>query len=63
MIGRPTGSAAWPWPEARLTYANAALPEVLLAAGEHLGDTRALDDGLLLLDWLVATETATGTSR
>ena len=57
-IGRPTGSGAWPWPEARLTYANAALPEVLLAAGEHLGDARALDDGLRLLGWLVDLETS-----
>jgi hypothetical protein len=56
-IGRPTGSGAWPWPEARLTYANAALPEVLIAAGEHLDDERALDDGLQLLTWLVDVET------
>ena len=59
-IGRPTGSHAWPWPEARLTYANAAVPEVLLAAGEHLGDRQALDDGLLLLGWLVDLETRYG---
>lgn len=57
VIGRPTGNAAWPWPESRLTYANAALPEALLAAGEHLGDARALDDGLHLLGWLVDVET------
>ena len=57
VIGRPTASASWPWPEARLTYANAALPDTLLAAGEHLGDARALDDGLTMLGWLVAVET------
>jgi hypothetical protein len=57
VIGRPTGSAAWPWPEPRLTYANAALPEALIAAGEHLGDARALDDGLYLLAWLLDIET------
>ena len=28
---------AWPWPEPRLTYANAVLPEALLAAGHALG--------------------------
>jgi hypothetical protein len=56
-IGRPAGRPTWPWPEARLTYANAALPEVLIAAGEHLGDERALDDGLQLLGWLVDLET------
>ena len=57
VIGRPTGSATWPWPEARLQYANAALPEALIAAGEHLGDARALDDGLHLLAWLLDIET------
>lgn len=57
MIGRPTGNGAWPWPESRLTYANAALPEALIAAGEHLGDGRALDDGLELLGWLLDIET------
>jgi len=57
VIGRPTGSASWPWPEARLTYANAVLPEALIAAGEHLGDTPALDEGLYLLGWLLDIET------
>jgi hypothetical protein len=57
LVGRPTGSHTWPWPEARLRYANAALPEALLAAGEHLGDARALDDGLRLLGWLLENET------
>lgn len=57
VIGVPTGSAAWPWPEPRLAYANAALPEALIAAGEHLGDMRSLDDGLQLLGWLLEVET------
>jgi hypothetical protein len=56
-IGTQTGSAAWPWPEARLTYANAILPEALIVAGEHLGDTQALDEGLHLLGWLLDIET------
>jgi hypothetical protein len=58
-IGRPS-DGRWSWPEPRLTYANAALPEALLAAGEHLGDARALDDGLALLGWLVDVETGDG---
>lgn len=57
MIGQPTGRRAWPWPETRLTYANAALPESLIAAGELLGDDQALADGLELLDWLLGVET------
>ena len=26
VIGGPTDDPAWPWPEARLSYANAVLP-------------------------------------
>lgn len=58
VLGRPTGSTRWPWPESRLRYANAALPEALIAAGEHLDDRRALDDGLHLLGWLLEVETS-----
>ncbi len=58
MVGRPGTDKGWPWPEARLGYANAALPEALIAAGEHLGDQRSLDDGLQLLAWLIDIETA-----
>ena len=48
----------WPWPESRLRYANAALPEVLLAAGSLLADSAALDLGLAMLGWLLDVETA-----
>ncbi len=57
VIGGPSRSPAWPWPEPRLAYANAVLPEALIAAGEHLGDRRSLDAGLHLLGWLLDTET------
>lgn len=57
MIGQPTGRRAWPWPEGRLTYANAVLPESLIAAGELLDDAQALADGLELLEWLLGVET------
>ncbi|MHB1598330.1 MAG: glycosyltransferase [Acidimicrobiales bacterium] len=59
-VGRPVRDAAWPWPEPRLAYANAALAEVLVAAGELLGDVRALDDGLHLLGWLLEVQTRDG---
>ncbi|MCP5114761.1 MAG: glycosyltransferase, partial [bacterium] len=52
--------ARWPWPEERLTYDNARIPEALLAAGACTGDDSLLDTGLRLLEWLVATETRTG---
>lgn len=50
----------WPWPEHRLAYDNARLPEALLAAGTTLGDDHLIESGLGLLDWLVATETRDG---
>ena len=49
--------SAIPWPEARLTYDNARLPEALLAAGATLRDRSLVATGLRLLEWLVAVET------
>jgi hypothetical protein len=46
----------WPWPEARLAYDNARLPEALIAAGSVLDDEPMLKKGIDLLDWLVTTE-------
>src|SRR5437763_12942452 len=57
---RPSGEAAWPWPEPRLRYANAAWAEALMAAGWALGDDHLVDEGISLLDWLLATETVEG---
>lgn len=48
--------AAWAWPEPRLTYDNARLPEALIAAGSVLDDHSMTDDGLALLDWLAGEE-------
>jgi hypothetical protein len=59
-IGPVRSGAAWPWPEERLTYANAALPEVLLAAGALLDRPALVDDGLVLLRWLLERETVDG---
>jgi hypothetical protein len=52
--------AAWPWPEPRLTYANAVLPEAMIAAGAALDDSALRQRGLDLLAWLLAFETADG---
>lgn len=54
------GDAAWPWPEPRLTYANAVLPEAMIAAGVALDDAALRQRGLDLLAWLVDYETADG---
>lgn len=51
---------AWPWPESRLTYANAVLPEAMIAAGAALDDATLLQRGLDLLAWLIDLETADG---
>lgn len=56
-IGPLPSDAAWPWPEERLRYANAALPEALIAAGDALGRPEVVDDGLRLLAWLLDRET------
>lgn len=55
-----TGDGTWPWPEARLTYANAVLPEAMIAAGSALGRPDLLRRGLDLLAWLLDHETADG---
>ncbi len=47
---------AIPWPESRLTYDNARIPEALIAAGTGLGDERRISLGLRLLEWLVENE-------
>ena len=43
-------SPHWPWPEPRLTYANAALAEALIAAGRAPGRPVALDGRPALLE-------------
>ncbi|MDQ7879402.1 glycosyltransferase [Microbacterium sp. QXD-8] len=58
VAARDPGARGWSWPEQRLRYANAAIPEALIAAAHALGDARCLERGLDLLDFLVATETA-----
>lgn len=55
-----SADAAWPWPEPRLTYANAVLPEAMIAAGTALDDSTLCQRGLDLLAWLLAFETADG---
>jgi hypothetical protein len=56
MIAAAAGDRI-PWPEARLTYDNARLPEALLAAGSARGDRHLISVGIRLLEWLVRAET------
>lgn len=45
-------TAAWPWPEVRLSYANARLPQALMEAGAALCCPKWVDQGAELLQWL-----------
>ncbi len=55
---RPDSS--WPWPEPRLAYSNALIPEARLAVAAGCRDRQAAQDALALLHWLVAAETRQG---
>ncbi len=51
-VGPPDPDRRWPWPQDRLTYANAALAEVVIAAGQLRADGALLATGLRMLAWL-----------
>jgi len=59
-VGRPDFRRGWPWPQPRLSYANAAIAEALIAAGWGLSNDDILADGLALLGWLLDVETRDG---
>ena len=50
----------WPWPEPRLYYANALLPDAMIAVGVALERPELVARGLDLLGWLLARETRDG---
>lgn len=47
----------WPWPESRLSYANAVIPHMLIVGGAAIGDDAARSAGIALLHWLADVET------
>ncbi len=59
-LGDPGPAIGWPWPEPRLTYANAVVPDAMMAAGEALGRPALVEHGLGLLGWLLERETIDG---
>src|SRR6185295_14138330 len=59
-VGAPGESPQWPWPQPNLTYANAALAEVVIAAGHLRDDGHLLAAGLRMLNWLRDIQTADG---
>jgi hypothetical protein len=60
MIGMLPDDPGWPWPEERLSYGNASIAEALIVAGEVLPDAAALRRGLILLEFLLRTQTRDG---
>jgi hypothetical protein len=61
VVGEPkVDDPGWPWPEERLSYANASIAEALIVAGDALPDEPALSRGLSLLEFLLRTETRDG---
>ncbi len=52
--------AAWAWPYPRLTYANAVLPEAMIAVGRALHDDDLRNRGLVLLGWLADHQVVAG---
>jgi len=60
VLDRPEVSDVWRWPEDRLRYANAILPEALMTAGAILNDDRLVTSGLRQLRWLLDMETSRG---
>ena len=59
-IGPLGDDPTWPWPEPRLSYANAAVAEALIAAGHLLERDDVLADGLTLLRWLLDRQVVDG---
>lgn len=57
-VPQPNGNPDWPWPEPRLTYANAVLAEAIIAAGAALEASNLWQRGLDLLGWLLDLETS-----
>ncbi|MER7888519.1 glycosyltransferase [Micromonospora sp. NPDC094482] len=51
-VGGPGSDPRWPWPRQQLTYANAALAEVVITASQLRHGGPPLDDGLRMLAWL-----------
>jgi len=54
VIAEPPDDATWPWPTPRLSYANAAIAEAVIVAGEKLSRPHLPRRGLRMLDWLLA---------
>ena len=59
-LDRSVVADAWPWPEPRLTYGNALIPDALISIAAARNDVVLLHRALVLLDWLLDIETQPG---
>ncbi|MTA93949.1 MAG: glycosyltransferase, partial [Actinobacteria bacterium] len=57
FVFHPDGKGAWKWPEGRLAYSNALLPEAMMVCGSLLGYPALEARGVNLLEWLLEVET------
>jgi glycosyltransferase involved in cell wall biosynthesis len=55
-IYEQTASGSWHWFENSLSYSNARLPQALLLAGWHSGNSRMIEAGYASLQWLAAQQ-------
>ena len=60
VLPKDEPGVGWAWPYQRLTYANAVLPEAMIAIGRALHDDELRDRGLHLLGWLADHQTLGG---
>ncbi len=59
-LTQPRRDSDWLWPEPRLRYSNASLAEAVMLIGLALHDPTIIEQGVLMLDFLVGTETRLG---
>jgi hypothetical protein len=60
IVGSNGHGADWPWPEPRLTFANAVLPDALMAIGAARNHPDLVEQGLVMLEWLITRQTNGG---
>lgn len=60
LLAAGSPGLTWPWPEERLSYGNALIPEARLAVAVAREDLEGIDDALALLEWLVQAESSDG---
>ena len=58
LLYQKNASAAWPWIESTVNYANAKVSQALLISGQSMSNNEMLQAGLHSLDWLMSIQTS-----